>query len=121
MQDGRPISFASRTLTAAEKNYSQIEKECLAVLYSCKKFNDYLYGQKFELFSDHKPLEIITRKNINSAPKRLQRMLVSLQDYDFNLIWQPGIKMHISDYLSRNPQMNKIETEELFQEIEQIN
>ena len=71
MQEGRPIAFASKTLTQSERNYAQIEKECLAVLFACRKFHDYLYGKQFTIYSDHKPLEIIMKKNINSAPKRL--------------------------------------------------
>ncbi len=58
MRDGteRPIGFVSRTLTAAEKNYSQLEKEGLAVLFGVKKFHKYLYGHKFVICTDHKPL-----------------------------------------------------------------
>ena len=65
-------------------------------------------------------MEIITRKNINQAPKRLQRMLVSLQDYNFTLIWKPGSQMHISDFLSRHPIAGKHQNS-LFEEISSIN
>jgi predicted aspartyl protease len=54
--DERPVAFASRTLNAAERNYSQTEREGLAVVYGVKKFHQYIYGLKFKIYTDHKPL-----------------------------------------------------------------
>ena len=57
IKDGhdRPVAYASRTLSRAERGNGQVEKEGLAVVYSVKKLHQYLYGQKFEIWTDHKP------------------------------------------------------------------
>ena len=77
------VAYASRALTKAEQNYSQIEKETLAVVFGTEHFNQYIYGRAFLVESDHKPLQPILKRNIDKAPLRIQRMLLRLQKYDF--------------------------------------
>ena len=83
MPDGpeRPIAFASRTLTKSEKNYAQLEKEALSVVYGVKKFHRYLYSWKFTLLTGHKPLTTFfnPKKGIPSlAAAQLQRWALLL-------------------------------------------
>jgi len=102
LQDGQPVSFASRALTPTEQKYAKIEKECLAIVYACQKFNHYILGRNVvTIHSDHKPLETIFKKLLITAPKRLQRMLLQLQKYNLLVIYKPGKRMYIADMPSR--------------------
>ena len=55
----KPVQFVSGTLSKAKQNYSQLEREALAIIFSVKKFHKYVYGRSFLLISDHKPLQVI--------------------------------------------------------------
>lgn len=101
MQNGHPLAYASRSLTPTESNYAQIEKEMLAIVYGMEKFNTYVYGRKTLVESDHKPLETIFKRSLLSAPKRLQRMMLRLQRYEFEVTYKRGAKMYMADTLSR--------------------
>ena len=110
MDDGteRPISFASRSLSAAEKNYSQIDKEGLALIFGVKKFHNYLYGRKFTLYTDHKPLVNLFERAIPAmAAARIQRWALTLSAYEFDIVYREGLANANADAMSRLPLTDK--------------
>ena len=102
LQEGKPVAFASKSLSQTEQNYAQIEKELYAIVFGCQRFHQYLYGRTVNVRSDHKPLESIARKPLASAPPRLQRMLLQLQKYNIQINHVPGKDIPIADALSRS-------------------
>jgi hypothetical protein len=102
MQCGKPVAFASKSLTETQKAYAQIEKELYAIVFGCEKYHEYIYGKTVRVETDHKPLESIVKKPLASAPPRLQRMLLRLQKYDLRVIHVPGKNIPVADCLSRN-------------------
>ena len=90
------MAYASSTLIPAETRYAHIEKELLAVEFTCQRFEAYIYGREgVNIETDHKPLEIIMRKPLNTALKRLQHMMLALQKYNLH-----GETMVLVDTLS---------------------
>ena len=71
-----PTAFASRSLTAAEQNYSQIKKESLSIVFSCEKFHEYVHGLCFVVENDHKLLIFIFQRALSKSPPRIQRFLL---------------------------------------------
>ena len=112
MQDGHPVAYASRSLTPTEVQYAQIEKELLAIVFTMEKFETYLYGRKVLVESDHKPLAAIFKKSLLNAPKRLQRMLLRLQRYEFEVSYKRGTSLLLADPLSRAYVLRKEATED---------
>lgn len=92
--------------------YSQIEKESLAIVFGCHKCNQYLFGQKFIVETDHKPLIPILKKPMNKITPRVQRMRISLHNFEFELIHVPGKKLFLADHLSRAYLKNTESSEE---------
>ena len=103
----RPIYFASRSLSTAECNYSQLEKEALALVFALRRFHFYLWGQKeFTLITDHKPLLGIfspTKPISPQASGHIQRWALLLQAYSFILMHRSGTLLGTADALSRLP------------------
>lgn len=101
LQDDHPVSFASRSLTDTEKNYAQIEKELLAIVFAFTKYHNFVYGHNVLIQTDHKPLLSIVQKPITKISFRLQKMLLKLLKYDYRIQYIPGSQMYLADTLSR--------------------
>ena len=108
MPDGteRPVAFASRTLSPAECNYAQGEKEALPLIFGIRKFHQYLYGRTFTLVTDHKPLTTIlgSKKGIPAlSAARMQRWALLLSAYNYDIHFPPTQAHGNADGLSRLP------------------
>lgn len=108
MEDGteRPIAYASRSLTKAEKAYSQIDKEALSIYWGVQKFHTYLYGRHFTLITDHKPLVSIfhPEKQLPAmTTARLQRYAIFLSSHNYSIEYRNTANHGNADGLSRLP------------------
>ncbi|XP_059201274.1 uncharacterized protein K02A2.6-like [Centropristis striata] len=102
----RPIAYASRMLSPAEKKYSQIDKEALRLIYGVKKFHQYLWGRHFTLVTDHRPLLTLfgEHKSLPTlAAARIQRWEIILSVYDYNIVDCKSAEHSNADGLSRCP------------------
>lgn len=103
LQNGKPVAYASRSLTETEQRYAQIEKELLSIVFATSKFHQYIYGKHITIETDHQPLVTIVKKPLHKAPARLQKMMMQLYRYDFDLVYKKGAELYIADTLSRAP------------------
>jgi len=108
MSDGseRPTAYASRTLSAAERRYAQLDREALAVAFGTRKFHLHLCGRHFTIVTDHKPLLGLldaTKATPAVCSLRILRWSVYLGGYDYDPVYRPGHSIPHADALSRLP------------------
>ena len=116
LHEGIPV-IASKAMTETEQRYAQIEKELQAIVWSCNKFNQYIYGKnKVIIHSDHKPLERIMKKPLNEMSTRLQKMCLKIQKYDIEVIHKPGNEIVIRDTI-RKAYIQDKQTEDVLPEV----
>ena len=94
------VAYGHRSLTDVESRYSQIEREALALIWSCEHFKMYLLGRDFQLIPDHKPLVLIFNNSCSKPTPRLERWSLRLQAFNFVLSYCPGCH-NIADSMSR--------------------
>ena len=101
MQFGRVVAYGSRQLKKHEQNYPTHDMELAVVVFALNLWLHYLYGEQFEVFSDHKSLKyIFTQRDLNM---RLRRWIEFLEDYDFTLHYHPDKANVVDDALNRKP------------------
>ena len=100
--NSKVIAYTSRALSPVETRYSQTEREALAIVWAVEHVHMFLFGHHFTLVTDHKPLEIIYGTTRSKPSARIERWVLRLQPYHFNVIYKPGAT-NPADYLSRHP------------------
>jgi hypothetical protein len=96
--DLRPIAYISRALTETEQRYAQIEKEALATTWACERFQNYLLGMHFSIEIEHKLLvPLLSSKNLNEMPIRVQRFRLRLMKYSYSILHVPGKEPSTAD------------------------
>ncbi|KAL0534339.1 hypothetical protein IC582_028629 [Cucumis melo] len=99
MQQGKVVAYASRQLKSHEQNYPTHDLELAAVVFALKIWRHYLYGEKIQIFTDHKSLKyFFTQKELNM---RQRRWLELVKDYDCEILYHPGKTNVVADALSR--------------------
>ena len=99
MQSGKVVAYGSQKLKNHKQNYPTHDMELAAVVFALKIWRHYLYGEQFEVFSDHKSLKyIFTQRDLNM---RLRKWMEFLEDYDFTLHYHPDKANVVADTLDR--------------------
>ena len=97
----RPVAYFSKSLSKAERNYSTSEKELYAIVASMEHFKHYLYGKRFTVYSDHKPLSWLL--TCEKPSQQLARWLIRIERFNFEIVYKEGPKNGNADGLSRMP------------------
>lgn len=105
--NGQVVAYASRNLSPAESRYPIIDLELLAIVWAVRHFRPYLYGRRFKIFTDHKPLVYLF--SLKDPSSRLTKFRLYLEEYDFEIIYIPGRTNVAADALSRLPESMKCE------------
>lgn len=98
-KDMRPVAYASRPLNKSERNYPTIQKELVAIVWAIKYFRPYIYGRTFTIMTDHKPL--IYLFSLKDPSSRLLKFRLTLEEYNFKIVYVPGKNNPVADALSR--------------------
>ncbi|XP_011406246.1 PREDICTED: uncharacterized protein K02A2.6-like [Amphimedon queenslandica] len=115
--DVEPVAYISRSLSATEERYAQIEKEALAFTWACERFSDFLIGIQFSIQTDHKPLvPLFSTKRLEELPVRVQRFRIRMLRFHFSISHVPGKDLVIADMLSRAPEGTPNEQDLLLEE-----
>ena len=102
IQNGKVVCYASRSLTKTEQNYQNLEREALGTIWGMEKFHYFLYGKKFTLETDQKPLVSIYKKHMVDISPRVQRLIVRSFPYQpFTVVYKKGRDIPVADALSR--------------------
>ena len=101
--DLQPVAYTSCKMRPNEEMWAQIEKECLAIVSACDKWDLWIYGRQVNVHTDHQPLETIFKKPLHAAPRRLQKMMMRLQRYNIKVSYKKGTSLLLADTLSRAP------------------
>ena len=101
-----PIAYASRRLNSAEVHYTVSEKELLSIVWATKYFRPYLYGHRFKVVSDHRPL--VWFMNVKDPGSRLMRWRIQLAEYDYEIVHKRGTQNTNADALSRIGSVTKV-------------
>ena len=101
----KPVFYASRAMTSTEQRYAQVEKEALAMTWSCEKFSDFLIGmQDFTIETDHKPLlALMKTKQLDELTPRIQRFRMRMMRFSYHIVFTAGKNLATADALSRAP------------------
>jgi hypothetical protein len=101
-ENKKVIMFWSQLFTDIEQRYSQTEKEALAIVLGCDKFQTYLIGKPFTIITDNKAMELILKNPKSKPPARILRWNLRLMEFNLDIIHRPGCT-YVADFLSRNP------------------